>query len=373
MNEIKDLYYDPKQGLHGVNVIYEKLNKKYSKKDIQAVLQKQEAYQITTSNRNTFYHPITGLANSYQGDLTFYDQYVKYNSGYTAIVVFIEITTRKAFCYAIKNKTKTEIVSVFQKFIKDAGKVEFLTTDQGSEFNSKLFKDAVSDLGIVQYFSEVGDKTQMGKVERFNRTLRDMITKYMTTNSTTTWYKVLPDLVDNYNNTKHSSIGIAPNQVDFVKAELIRMKESDKGYKSHDEFIKIKVGDKVRVQNDRGVFDKGGQTFSTDIYTVKSIQGFSFTVADEKGVINPKRYKYYEVKKVGPVERLETEEKVRKIVVETEAKREKKLSSVAKQLGAVVKDGVIMLPETIVGKRSRKTVDPGFFRTYGDDEYENDF
>lgn len=347
MNEIKELYYDPKQGLRGVDVLYEKLKKKYTKKQIKEVLQKQEAYQINTSTKRISYHPITGKENSYQADITFYDQYSKYNAGYTAILVFIEITTRKAFCYAIKNKTKAEIVSVFKTFLEDAVKVDILTTDQGSEFTSKSFIKAVSDAGITQYFSEVGDKTQMGKVERFNRTLRDMITRYMTAHNTVVWYKVLPDLVSNYNSSKHASIGVAPNEVDSSKAEVIRKAESNRQRKSHEEFLKFKVGDRVRVQNDRGLFDKGSQTFSSDIYTIKSISGYSFTVVDEKGNEAPKRYKHYEIKKVQDVERLETEEKISKRRVENEAKHDKKLASMAKQLDAKVENGSIVLPSTL--------------------------
>ena len=51
-------------------------------------------------------------------------------------------------------------------------------------------------------------------IERFNRTLRGRIDKYMTTNKTKKYIDVLNKLVKNYNNTVNSATGEIPNDLD---------------------------------------------------------------------------------------------------------------------------------------------------------------
>ena len=51
-------------------------------------------------------------------------------------------------------------------------------------------------------------------IERFNRSLRGKIDKYMTTHKTKKYIDVLNKLVNNYNNTVNSSTGEVPNNLD---------------------------------------------------------------------------------------------------------------------------------------------------------------
>jgi hypothetical protein len=48
-------------------------------------------------------------------------------------------------------------------------------------------------------------------VERFNRSIRDLIDKYMTEYNTNKYIDVLDKLVSNYNNRKHTVIKMSPN------------------------------------------------------------------------------------------------------------------------------------------------------------------
>ena len=59
-------------------------------------------------------------------------------------------------------------------------------------------------------------------IERFNRTLRIRIDKYMTTNKTKKYIDVLDKLVKNYNNTVNSATGEIPselNQDEFMDTD----------------------------------------------------------------------------------------------------------------------------------------------------------
>jgi hypothetical protein len=46
----------------------------------------------------------------------------------------------------------------------------------------------------------------MGKIERFNRTIRDKLNKWMSATNSVEWVSIIDDLMENYNNTYHSSI-----------------------------------------------------------------------------------------------------------------------------------------------------------------------
>lgn len=51
-------------------------------------------------------------------------------------------------------------------------------------------------------------------IERFNKTLRGLLDKYMSLNKTKKYIDALPDLIANYNNTTHASTKEAPNDLD---------------------------------------------------------------------------------------------------------------------------------------------------------------
>ena len=54
-------------------------------------------------------------------------------------------------------------------------------------------------------------------VERFNKTIRGRIDKYLKLNKTKKYIDVLQDLVDNYNSSEHAAIKEIPNELEQDK------------------------------------------------------------------------------------------------------------------------------------------------------------
>ena len=50
-------------------------------------------------------------------------------------------------------------------------------------------------------------------IERFNRSLRELMMKEFVKNNNTVWYNILPKLIKIYNNRFHSTIKMAPIEV----------------------------------------------------------------------------------------------------------------------------------------------------------------
>ena len=87
--------------------------------------------------------------------------------------------------------------------------------DKGKEFYNKHVKA----LGIQLYSTENEEKSSV--VERWNRTMKEKMFKYFSANSTRKYVNVLDEMVNNYNNTKHSSIKMTPVEASDKKNKNI--------------------------------------------------------------------------------------------------------------------------------------------------------
>jgi hypothetical protein len=295
-------------------LVVKESGKKYTLKYVTDFLAKQEVNQILNNKQDIFYPPILAEGNyEYQCDLTFFDQYKRQNSGYGIIFAFIEITSRKAYCYPLKNKTAASICEAYKLFLNDVNyKINKLTSDLGSEFISKEFEKLDTEHNIMHTYVDAGDKTSMGKIERFNRTIRDKITKHQKANKTLNWVDVLDELVANYNNTVHSSIDLAPNEVTEDDANDIRNNDREKMNQAVQIIESFKVGDRVRMLKKKKVFQKGGSTFTKSIYTIHEIDKLALILKDKNGNVLDRRIKPYNVKLVDEVETAPENEEIEK-------------------------------------------------------------
>ena len=86
--------------------------------------------------------------------------------------------------------------------------------------------------------------------ERFIRTLKTKIYKYMTSVSKNVYIDKLDDIVNEYNNTYHRTIKMKP--VDVKDNAYIDFKKEGNG-----KGPKIKVGNHVRISKYKNIFAKG--------------------------------------------------------------------------------------------------------------------
>ena len=311
---LRELYYSPKTGYRTAG--YYKLLVNLPFADIQKFIDNQEVKQIHTTVPKSFIHIVNPELGNYQVDLMFMNQYKDYNDGYHVFLNAIEITSRKAYIVPMKSKSKNDVYAAFNTLVgeiqdhresngwkKIIYRIKSITTDLGSEFISKQFRELMQQYHIITFFAARGDKYRMGLIERFNRTIREMIEQYITANHTYRFVDVLPELLENHNNNVHSTTKIAPNKVTATSAKEIYNKlldDSEKGVSKYDE---ISVGDRVRHLVSRAQrFVHGKQLFSKRIYTVESKHGYSYKLV---GI--DREFKRYELLKIdSEPEKLET-------------------------------------------------------------------
>ena len=112
--------------------------------------------------------------------------------------------------------------------------------NKGSEFYNSSFKTWLKDNDIEIY--SIHSKGKSVVVERFIRTLKTKIYKYMTSISTNVYIDNLDDIINEYNNTYHRTIKMEPSDIkDNTYIDFMAL------LRSNDKDPKFKVGDHVRI------------------------------------------------------------------------------------------------------------------------------
>ena len=100
--------------------------------------------------------------------------------------------------------------------------------------------------------------------ERFIRTLKNKLYKHMTVTGKNIYYDVLDDVVNKYNNAKHSTIKMKP--IDVKNNKRVYIDEHN------EKDSKFKVGDRVRISRYINIFAKGyAPNWSSEIFIVDEI------------------------------------------------------------------------------------------------------
>ena len=116
--------------------------------------------------------------------------------------------------------------------------------------------------------------------ERFIRTLKSKIYKYMTSISKNVYIDQLDDIVNEYNNTYHTIIKMKP--IDVKSNTYIN---TDK--ETNDKDPKFKVGDHVRISKNKNIFAKGyNPNWSEEVFVIKKFKNtvpWTYVINDLNG------------------------------------------------------------------------------------------
>ena len=172
--------------------------------------------------------------------------------------------SKYAFVIPLKDKKGFTIVNAFNKIIKQSNrKPNKIWVDQGGEFYNNVFKKWLSYNDIIMYSTYNEGKSVVA--ERFIRTLKNKLYKNMTTTSKNVYYDVLNDVVNKYNNTKHSTIKVKPTDVKDNNKRVYIDEHNEKD-------SRFKVGDRVRISKFKNIFAKGYiPNWSKEIFIVDKI------------------------------------------------------------------------------------------------------
>ena len=201
-NLLQQLYNDPKTGFISAQKLFVKarvIRPSITLKQVKEWYLEQEDIQRHQGQRDRYesFKITSNNPNSWQADLTFWEG--------ATIITAININSRIGFARLLKDKKADTVLKALKQFTQ-THTVKILTTDNGSEFVNKLVESYFKKSQIEHYNNDAGDHGTMGKIERFNRTLKQRLIKLPHKLT----QRLLADLIDNYNNTNHSVTKATP-------------------------------------------------------------------------------------------------------------------------------------------------------------------
>ena len=173
--------------------------------------------------------------NIWGADLADMQLISKFNKGFRFLLCVIDTFSKYAWVVPLKDKKGVTIENIFKKSNRKPNKI---WVDKGSDFYNNCFKKWLQDNDIVMYSTYNEGKSVVA--ERFIRTLRNKIYKYMTSISKNVYMYKLDDIVNEHNNTYHRTIKMKP--IDVKHNTYIN---TDK--EVHNKNPKFKVSDHVRI------------------------------------------------------------------------------------------------------------------------------
>ena len=203
-------------------------------------------------------------------DLVDMSQYSKMNRGYKYIFTNIDVFSKIAYAFPLKSKKIQDIKPCFEKIFKN-NKPKYIWSDKEPAFLSKEMQNFFKNNNVKIYHTNSHLKAVI--IERFNRSLRELMMKEFVKNNNTVWYNILPNLIKKYNNRYHSTIKMKPIQVNKNNEKYI--KENIYTYNKTSKIPKFKINDLVRISlKRRPIFDKpsGNIKWSEELFKIHSIK-----------------------------------------------------------------------------------------------------
>jgi len=216
------------------------------------------------------------LGNRYFGS----DILKKYNNNYRYLLQVIDVFSKYLHSVPLRTKTGKEVAaaaieSIFRdpKYTKPIRRRPvWVRRDKGKEFLNTQFQTLLKREGIEFQVCRNPD-VNCAVVERVNRTLRDKLHRYFTYKNTYKYTDVQPKFVTGYNATVHSTTGMAPADVSETNVLTIWNKMRGKADKTRRlSKLKFRVGQHVRISNEKMKFAKGGeQNYTTEIFKLRKV------------------------------------------------------------------------------------------------------
>ena len=193
----------------------------------------------------------------------------KFNKGVRFLLCVIDIFSKYTWVVSLKDKKGVSIVNAFQKILDDSKRKPNKTwVDKGCEFYNRSMKSWLQDNAIVVYSAQNEGKSVVA--EKFIRTLKSKIYRYMTSISKNVYIDKLDNIVNEYNNAYHRTIKMKPIDVNYNTYINIGKEVNDNG-------PKFKVGDHVRMSKYKNIFAKGyTPNWSEEIFVIKEVKKILF-------------------------------------------------------------------------------------------------
>ncbi len=129
--------------------------------------------------------------------------------GHRFALVLVDYATRYPEAVALRNISAKSVAEALFSMISRVGIPKEILTDQGTAFMSRTIRELYELLGIKSIRTSVYHPQTDGLVERFNRTLKTMIRKFVHEDAKN-WHKWLEPLLFAVREVPQASTGFSP-------------------------------------------------------------------------------------------------------------------------------------------------------------------
>lgn len=257
----------------GSEHLVRKTKNKYVPRKSKNWLLTQDAYTLHTEKKKRFprnKYIVNNIDDLWQADLAVLKNFSQYNNGVKYLLIVIDVFSKYGWIRALKRKTGKEVNEAFVSIFKQDGRKPVnLQCDKGKEFVSAGSKNFFNKHNINFYTTRNPD-TKAAVAERFLKTIKTRLWRYFTYKNTFRYIDVIQDLVHAYNRTVHSSIKMAPVDVNDKNLLLVWRHL----YSNKEVYLipKLKIGDTVRISREKKHFAKGYErNWSKEIFKVTRV------------------------------------------------------------------------------------------------------
>ena len=232
----------------------------------------------------------------------------KYNKNYKFIFTIFDNHTKYAWAIPLKEKSGKSTTIAFKKLIETSKrKPQKVWSDRGKEFYNTTFLHYLKEQNIQIYSTNSDLKAVF--VERFNRTLLDLIKEPMYIEGKACWLNHLDTALEKYNSRVHRTTKMTPfemstnNTAKLATQKLVpNLTGKNKLPKFQvGDFIgastkgpRYQVGDFVRVPDKRNIYSKGHTTNWNrelfKIYKINNTNLVTYGLVDENNELIEGKY-----------------------------------------------------------------------------------
>jgi len=223
---------------------------------------------------------VDGVNNTWAMDLADLNMFKEENDGYRYIFVVVDIFSRYAWAFPLKNKYATDVLEAFKKIKKVPKKIH---CDEGSEWKG-VMGAYLKSKNVTLYHTYSNFHAPM--VESLHKNIKNKLNLIFTEFQTHRWIDYLDIVMKNYNETIHRSIQMTPKQAVMKKNYNKVFKNQYGDMDVVEGKPKFKLGDHVRISRQKGTFEKDGYNWSQEIFKVIGISFLKpvmYTLMDSEG------------------------------------------------------------------------------------------
>lgn len=281
---LQRIYYDPASagGYGGAERLLREATLRgvrASRKDVEDFLAEQEAYVRHRPVRRTFKRNktyVSGIDKQWQADLAEVQHLAAANGGVRYLLTCIDVFSKYAWVVPLKSKSAPDMVVAFTDLFEKRAKGRTparLQTDKGKEFLCRPVQTLLRQKGVHHFYTESDKKAAV--VERFNRTIKTRLWRYLTAKNTKRYVGALQQLVDSYNKSFHRAIGMAPVDVRKEHEQKIwkRLYGEHPAKQRQGRSANVpQPGELVRISRWKNTFEKGYEpNWSKEVFNVHRV------------------------------------------------------------------------------------------------------